>query len=59
MILILDLEISNIGAVHNALNFLKFKNKISNNIIDIKKANKIIIPGNGNFWQRYQKKSKI
>ena len=49
MILILDFGISNIGAVNNALNFLNFKCKISNNANDIRDANKIIIPGNGNF----------
>ena len=49
MILILDFGISNIGAVNNALNFLDFKCKISNNAKDIKDAKKIIIPGNGNF----------
>lgn len=55
MILILDFKIGNIGAVYNALNFLKFKCKISNNVIDIKNAYKIILPGNGNFGEGIKK----
>ena len=55
MILILDFKIGNVGAVYNALNFLKFKSKISNNAIDIKNAYKIIIPGNGNFGEGIKK----
>ena len=51
MIVIVDYGISNIGAVKNALNFLKFKSKITSNKKEVIKAKKIIIPGNGNFGE--------
>lgn len=49
MIIVIDYGISNIGSIKNALDFLGFKSKISKSINEIKKANKLIIPGNGNF----------
>ena len=49
MIVIVDIGISNIGSVKNALDFLKIKNKITRKNEEIKKAQKIIFPGNGNF----------
>ena len=51
MIVIVDYEISNIGAVKNALDYLKIDSKISSSTSEIAKAKKIIIPGNGNFGE--------
>ena len=51
MIVIVDYGISNIGAVKNALEFLKIKSIISSSKDEIKGAKKIIIPGNGNFGE--------
>lgn len=59
MILILDFGISNIGSVKNALDFLGLKNKVSDKNLDIKKADKIIIPGNGNFGEGLKKIHKL
>lgn len=59
MILILDFGISNIGSVKNALDFLGLKNKVSDKNSDIKKADKIIIPGNGNFGEGLKKIHKL
>ena len=59
MILILDFGISNIGSVKNALDFLGLKNKVSDKNSDIKKADKIIIPGNGNFGEGLKKINKL
>ncbi len=51
MITIIDIGISNIGSVKNALDYLKIKNKISRKKEELKKAKKIIFPGNGNFGE--------
>jgi glutamine amidotransferase len=51
MIVIIDYGISNIGAVKNALEFLKIKSIISSSKDEINGAEKIIIPGNGNFGE--------
>ena len=51
MIVIIDIGISNIGSIRNALNFLGIKNKISRSEIDLKNAKKVIFPGNGNFGE--------
>ncbi|MBI29360.1 MAG: imidazole glycerol phosphate synthase subunit HisH [Pelagibacteraceae bacterium] len=51
MIIIVDYGISNIGSVKNALDFLKYKSKVSNSTKEIGKAKKIVIPGNGNFGE--------
>jgi len=51
MIVIIDIGISNIGSVKNALNYLGIKNKISRSQIDLKNAKKIIFPGNGSFGE--------
>lgn len=51
MIVIVDYGISNIGAVKNALDYLKIDSKISSSTSEIAKAKKIIIPGNGNFGE--------
>ena len=59
MILILDIGISNIGSVKNALDFLELRNKVSKNTEDIKKADKVIIPGNGNYGEGLKKIRKL
>ena len=51
MIVIVNYGISNIGAVKNALDFLKIESIISSSAKEISKAKKIIIPGNGNFGE--------
>ena len=51
MIVIVDYGISNIGAVKNALDYLKISSKIASNANEIARAKKIIIPGNGNFGE--------
>lgn len=51
MIIIVDYGISNIGSVKNALDYLGYKSKISNTTLEVKKATKIIIPGNGSFGE--------
>ena len=55
MILILDIGISNIGSVKNALDFLELRHKFLKNTKDIKKADKVIIPGNGNYGEGLKK----
>ena len=55
MIIILDFGISNIGSVKNALDYLKFKNKVSRFNADLKSSEKIIIPGNGSFGEGVKK----
>ena len=51
MIAIIDIGISNVGSVKNALDYLKIKNKISRSGLELKRAKKIIFPGNGNFGE--------
>ena len=51
MIIIIDIGISNIGSVKNALDYLKIENKISRSEEDLKNSKKIIFPGNGNFGE--------
>ena len=41
MIIILDFGISNIGSVKNALDYLKFKNKVSRFNADLKAPKKL------------------
>lgn len=49
MITVIDLNISNLSSVLNALNFLKIKYKVSNSKEDIIKASHLILPGVGTF----------
>ena len=42
MIVIIDIGISNIGSIKNALNYLGIKNKVSRSEIDLKNAKKVI-----------------
>ena len=51
MIVIIDIGISNIGSIKNALNYLGIKNKISRSEMDLKNAKKVIFPGNGSFGE--------
>lgn len=49
MIAIIDYGAGNIGSVKNALDYLGINNMITNNIEEIKKVDKIILPGQGRF----------
>jgi imidazole glycerol phosphate synthase glutamine amidotransferase subunit len=49
MIAIIDYGAGNIQSVKNALDYLKVKNKITDNVEDILKADKVIFPGVGAF----------
>ena len=48
-IVIVDYNTGNIGSIVNMIKYLGFNSKISNNIEDILDADKLIIPGVGNF----------
>ena len=48
-ILIIDIPTSNVGSIKNAIFDLGFKSKISSELEDIEKFNKIILPGHGTF----------
>ena len=47
--LIIDIPTSNVGSIKNAIFDLGFKSKISFDLEDIKKFNKVILPGHGTF----------
>jgi len=47
--LIIDIPTSNVGSIKNAIFDLGFKSKISSDLEDIKKFNKVILPGHGTF----------
>ena len=49
MIVIVDYGLGNIGSISNMLNRLHIKNKISNNVDDIKNSKALILPGVGSF----------
>ena len=49
MIVIIDYDIGNVGAIKNMLARLGYNSIISKNPHDIKNANKIILPGNGSY----------
>ena len=49
MILILDLNLGNLGSIQNMLKKIGFKSIISNNKKDLEEAKKIILPGVGSF----------
>lgn len=51
MVVIIDYGMGNLASVQKALNFLKIENIITNNHDIIKKANIIILPGVGSFYQ--------
>ena len=47
--LIIDTKLANVNSIYNMLKFLDIKAKISNDIDEIYKADKLIIPGVGSF----------
>lgn len=47
--LIIDIPTSNVGSIKNAIFDLGFKSKISSDLEDIKRFDKIILPGHGTF----------
>ncbi|MDO5516439.1 MAG: imidazole glycerol phosphate synthase subunit HisH [Clostridium sp.] len=49
MIVIIDYGMGNLKSVNNALNHLGFENKISDNALEIRKADGLILPGVGAF----------
>ncbi len=49
MIVIIDYGMGNLKNVYNALKYLNIQSKISNEIKDIKVADKLILPGVGAF----------
>ena len=49
MIVIIDLNLGNVGAIHNMLKKIDVKSKISNKETDILGAKKLILPGVGSF----------
>ena len=49
MITIIDYKMGNLGSIQNMLIRIGEKSIITNNIKDIEKANKIILPGVGSF----------
>jgi len=48
-LLIIDTKLANVNSIYNMLKFLDIKAKISNDIDEIYKADKLIIPGVGSF----------
>ena len=49
MITVIDLGISNIGSVSKALRYIGIEHVVSDTPAKIRKADKIIFPGVGNF----------
>jgi glutamine amidotransferase len=49
MIVIIDYQMGNIGAIVNMLKRIGIESSVSSNIEDIKKADKLILPGVGSF----------
>lgn len=49
MVVIIDYEMGNLKNVYNALNYLNIPSKISQDINEIKNADKLILPGVGSF----------
>lgn len=49
MLVVINLKISNLSSVLNALNYLKIKYKVSDKKADLKKASALILPGVGTF----------
>ena len=59
MIAIIDCGMGNLGSVKNALDSLKIESIITSNISDIKKADKLILPGVGAFKEAMDNLSKL
>ena len=53
MIVIIDYGMGNLKNVYNALKYLNIPSKISNEISEIKGADKLILPGVGAFNRGY------
>lgn len=51
MITVIDLDIGNVNSVSKALKYLKVEHKITKQIEEIEKADKIIFPGVGSFYE--------
>ena len=51
MITVIDLDIGNVNSVSKALKYLKVDHKVTNNSDDLLKADKIIFPGVGSFYE--------
>ena len=49
MIIIVDYGMGNLKNVYNALKYLNIPSKISNEILEIRSADKLILPGVGAF----------
>ena len=49
MILVLDYNVGNVGAIKNMIQNIGYKCEISNSVEAIKKADKLILPGVGSF----------
>ena len=58
MIGVIDLGISNIFSLCNAISFIGKKFKVIEKGNDLKKINSLIIPGVGSFLRRYEKYRK-
>ena len=61
MIVVIDYGAGNLKSVTKALDFLGVKNKVSSKAKDIEKADKLILPGVGNFGDMMKslKKKKL
>jgi glutamine amidotransferase len=58
LITIIDLDIGNVNSVSKALKYLKVEHKITNNLDDLEKADKIIFPGVGSFYEAANRMKK-
>ena len=55
MICIIDYNVGNLFSLSSSLNYIGTKSIISNNVSDIKKADKLILPGVGAFQMAREK----
>jgi glutamine amidotransferase len=51
MVTIIDLGLGNVNSVHRALKHLNIKSLVSSDTGDIERAEKLILPGVGNFYE--------
>ena len=56
---IIDYGMGNLHSVQNALNYLNQKNIITSDLDEIKKCDKLILPGVGSFYQARKNLSKM
>lgn len=59
MITIIDIGLGNVNSVKKALDYLEVKSRISADIADIERAEKLIFPGVGNFFAASKKLDSI